>query len=280
MSLTNDPTSQISNAISGVSSLDRYTLESQNASSNSGFSAPPVPSADNNGLPSSNVPYNIRNFSQQRNMVHFFVPEVGTVSMYINPQSINYSFEKVISQERTKGGYSLQYWGETLPTIRLSGHTGSSGVEGINVLYEVYRSEQYVFDSIGLTIASNNSVSGLSDLSTNLLGNTVGSLTNGLFDLNPISQSILPRNIPTLASMAFTVEMYYSGWVFRGYFKSFGFNESADRLGIFNYDIDFVVTQRRGYRTNSLPWQHSATSGPSNNGQGGIPYTFDGTTTY
>ena len=202
--------------------------------------------------------------------------------MYINPQSIRYTFAKVINQERTKGGYVLQYWGEELPTLNISGHTGTSGVEGLNVLYEAYRAEQYTFDSIGLTVASANSVSGLGDLISNTFGNTIGEATSGLFGLNPITQNVLPRNIPTLGSLAFGVEIFYSGWVFRGYFKDFNFDETTDKLGLFSYNINFVVTQKRGYITNYLPWHRSAIQGPSNNDVNGMgpELTFDGKLTY
>ena len=58
--------------------------------------------------------------------------------MYINPQQMNIDEKKVIKQQRTKGGYIIQYWGEELTTLNISGTTGSAGVEGINVLYEIY----------------------------------------------------------------------------------------------------------------------------------------------
>jgi len=220
------------------------------------------------GLPSSKVP------SQQpgaatRNIAHWFVPEVGVVNMYLNPQSIAYNLKKLITNERTKGGYIVQYWGEELTTLALRGHTGSSGVEGLNVLYEIYRAEQYLFDPIALTMAASSSLNGLNSTIDATLGNlgglqsAVSNSTSGLLQVDPASQNILPRNVPSLASIALGMELYWSGWVFRGYFTGFNFTESAERLGLFEYDIAFTVTQRRGYRTNFLPWQHSAINGPS-----------------
>jgi hypothetical protein len=247
-----------------------------------GFVVAPIPSADGNGLPSSKI-VSQRQANIQRNIAHWFVPEVGVVNMYINPQSIDYTHEKVITQERTKGGYILQYWGEELTKLRISGNTGSSGIEGINVLYEIYRAEQYMFDPIALTMAADNSIPGLNDLVDNALGNfggltgLIGAATGGVLGINPASQNVLPRDPPSLATMAFGIELYYSGWVFRGYFKSFSFNESVDHLGLFTYNIDFVVTQRRGYRVNTLPWQRSAINGPSNNDSThGTPLSIQG----
>lgn len=254
----------LTNALAGGNSVGATVFVQNNSDPN----YTPIFSGLDNGFPSSRIP------SQQlgtpvRKMVHWFVPEVGVIQMYINPQSINYSMKKVITPERTKGGYNVQYWGEELTTLNISGHTGSSGVNGLNVLEEVYRAEQYLYDPIALSMAANNSINGLNAMVNSSLGNIGGlsnniqSSTNGVFGVDPASQSILPRNVPSLASIALGIEMYYSGWVFRGFFTNFSFKESSERIGIFDYDIGFTVTQRRGYRTNSFAWQHSAIDGPS-----------------
>ncbi len=250
--------------VSGNNQVSNRSFESD------GFIVPSTPGGDGFSLPSGKVQSD-RQGRAKRNMMHWFVPEVGVVKMYINPNSVNYSFKKLIVPERTKGGYVIQYWGEELPTLTIQGSTGSSGIEGINVLEEIYRAEQYNFDSIGLTLASNNVVSGLADSINN--GSFLGSLTGGILDVNPISQSILPKNIPSLASMAFGVELYWSGWVFRGFFSAFSFDERADAVGLFNYNMQFTVIQRRGYRYNFMPWHHSANDGPSNHDS--IKYSFD-----
>lgn len=242
-----------------------------------GFIVPPIPNADGNGLPASKVPSQ-RLGSATRNMAHWFVPEVGIINMYVNPQQISYNHKKLITPERTKGGYVIQYWGEELTTLQLRGNTGSSGVEGLNVLYEIYRAEQFMFDSIALTMAADSSVTGLSDLidgaigSIGGIGGAISNVTSGILGIDPASQSILPRNNPSLATMALGMELYYSGWVFRGFFTSMNYTESAERLGLWEYDIGFTVTQRRGYRTNSFPWQRSAIDGPSDSKV--IPLSF------
>lgn len=261
----------IASAVAGGTSVLNKSLQNQNVQSfqQNGFVVPPIPTGDGNGLPSSKVP-SLQQAVATRNIAHWFVPDVGIINMYINPQNITYNEKKAISKERTKGGYIVQYWGEELTTLGIRGHTGSSGIEGLNVLEEVYRSEQIMFDPLALTMAADNSVLGLNDLIDSALGNMGGfaaaltSSTAGILGLDPASQNILPRNPPSLAAQALGIEFYYNGWVFRGYFESFQFTESVERLGIFDYDINFVVTQRRGYRTNYMAWQRSATSGPSN----------------
>ena len=242
-----------------------------------------TPNSQSNALPSSSVPY-LQPGLSQRQIINWFVPEVGIINMYINPQQIRYGQQKLIQKIRTKGGYTIQYWGEELQTLAITGNTGSSGVEGLQVLEQIYRAEQLVFDPLALTMIANSSLAGLNGLVNSTLGllggigSALSSATQGVMQVDPLSQNILPQNIPTLASLALGVEMYYSGKVYRGYFASFSYNESTQHLGLFEYDIQFMVTQVRGYRTNQFAWQRSAVAGPSNNSPGGVPLSFQGLT--
>lgn len=253
---------------------------------NSGFNVPPIPSADGNGLPSSKVA-SLRVGQNTRSLMHWFVPEFGVVKMYVNPKQVRYTHKKLIDRQRTKGGFTLQYWGEELDVLTLNGTTGSSGIEGINVLYEIYRAEQYAFDAVGLTLASDNAAQGAAEQIIGGVGNTIGSAISGssiggaigssiaksLFGTDSASQALAAKNIPSLAQYAFGVELFYLGWVYRGYFDSMNVTESADNLGLFDYDLTFFVTERRGYRVNNLPWQKSAIDGPSGEH---IPLSFAG----
>lgn len=243
-----------------------------------GFIVSERPSADGTGLPSSKVISNIPGAKQKRRLMSWFVPEVGVVKMYINPQSIQFSEGKIISETQTKGGFVMQYWGEKLASLTIQGTTGSSGVEGLNVLREIYRSEQLTFDPIGLSMAANSQISGLDDLltgnETGGFGDIIGSGLSNLIGAAAPTSNILPYNIPSLASLALGIELYYDGWVFRGYFTDFSYTDSVQNFGAFDYTMNFKVTQRRGYRTNYMPWHRSAIDGPSNNGTGGIPLTF------
>lgn len=224
-----------------------------------------------------------------RNLVQWFVPETGVVEMYVNPQSISYQFKKHITNQRTKGGYLLQYWGEDLTQLSIQGTTGSSGIEGINVLHDIYRSEQISFDPYALALASdrdaelNDQFSFLGDFPDDSLGGLLTGFGESFTDLvsNAIEtgETAATRAQPTLASLAFSVEMYYSGWVFRGYFTDFRIDERADRLGLFDYSITFMVTQRRGVRPNFLAW-HRQPNGPSNTDPVfGRPYSYAGLAT-
>ena len=240
-----------------------------------GFLIPATFSADGNGLPYTKVTGSKQGRSF-RNIISWFIPEFGVVRMYINPHNITYNYSKLINADRTKGGFTLQYWGENLIDITLTGTTGSSGIEGINMLYEMYRAEQYAFDAVGLTLAASNASTDLASKAVDFLGSSIGStiggksggaigssLLSGVLGIDsPNNNALASKNIMSLAQLAFTVEMYYNGWVFRGYFKDMLITESADNF-LLNYTIKFVATQKRGYRVNYFPFHKSANNGPS-----------------
>jgi len=268
--------SGFSNASTTLNGANPITQRQQASYEANGFLVASTPTADGNGLPFNKITPAI-NAKINRNIITWFVPQFGTVRMFINPQNISYSHKKLITKERTKGGFTLQYWGEDLSQINISGTTGSAGIEGINALEEIYRAEQYGFDAVGLTLAANNAAS---DLSNNLvqgiggaLGRAIGGdnltasaggagLLGGVLGMDSPNNSLSARNIPSLASLAFGVEMYYGGWIFRGFFESMTVNERADNF-LLDYNMVFTVTQKRGYRTNYFPFSNSPVGGPS-----------------
>jgi hypothetical protein len=268
--------SGVNNLAATINGLNPVTQQQLGLAQQSGFLVGATPADDGNGLPFTQISPNV-NASINRNIITWFVPQYGTVRMFINPQNISYVHKKLINKDRTKGGFTLQYWGEELSQLNIGGTTGSSGIEGINMLYEIYRAEQYAFDAIGLTLAANNASA---DVANNLnqgiggaIGQTIGTnnfvqasngagLLGGILGLDSPSNLLSARNIPSLASLAFAVEMYYDGWVYRGYFENMTINERADNF-LLEYSMLFTVTQRRGYRTNYFPWSNSPINGPS-----------------
>jgi hypothetical protein len=273
------------NALNGANPITQSQLASFESN---GFLVASTPSADGNGLPFSKITPAV-NAKMGRNIITWFVPQFGTVRMFINPQNITYNHKKLISKDRTKGGYTLQYWGEELSTLNISGTTGSSGVEGINMLYEIYRAEQYAFDAVGLTLAGNNASADLANGLVQGIGGALGQaiggnsqtaaaggagLLGGILGLDSPNNNLSARNLPSLASLAFGVEMYYNGWVYRGFFENMTVTERADNF-LLDYQMTFTVTQRRGYRTNYFPWSNSPASGPS---QYTTPRSFSGDT--
>lgn len=277
---------------SGIDKISR-AIDGDSNKASQGFSLPANYSADGNGLPYTKMPNN-QSGKIKRNSILWFIPEFGTVTMYINPQQISYAYKKVISKDRTKGGYSLQYWGEELPVLSINGTTGSSGIEGINVIEQIYRAEQYAFDGVGLTLAATNSntAASLAGSIVSAAGSTLGASVGGLFGatggsvgaaigdgllsgilgVDSPNSGLAQKNFPSLAQLAFTVEMYYDGIVYRGFFESMTVTESATDFNL-SYQISFAVTQTRGYRRNYLPFHRSAKDGAS---QYGTPYSYSG----
>lgn len=196
---------------------------------------------------------------RRRQLIRWKVPDLGYVDMYINPQQMTIQERKVISKRRTKGGYIVQYWGEELPVVNISGTTGASGIEGINILRDVYRAEQKAFEKVAKSLTDrlgSFSLSGLAGAVQSAVSNpgkAIGSAIAGLF-----SSGVNPPLLPTLASLALSVELYYQGWVFKGYFTEFSIEESVQQgVGVFTYRMAFQVTDRRGTRTNFMPWHRS-----------------------
>jgi hypothetical protein len=277
----------VGQAAATLNGMNPLTQQQQASYQSNGFLVASTPSADGNGLPFTNITPGVSG-QITRNIITWYVPQFGTVRMFINPQNITYHHKKLISKDRTKGGFTLQYWGEDLSTLNISGTTGSSGIEGINMLYEIYRAEQYAFDAVGLTLAANNASAdvsnGLSQGIGSALGQAIGNsqlsasagagILGGILGLDSPNNMLSVQNIPTLASLAFAVEMYYNGWVYRGYFDSMDVTERADNF-LIDYSMVFVVTQRRGYRTNYFPWSESPSSGPSTYN---TPHSFNGQT--
>jgi hypothetical protein len=60
-----------------------------------GFVVPAGYSADGTGLPYSKVP-TYQEGKLRRNIITWFIPEFGTVRMYVNPSMIRYTFKKII----------------------------------------------------------------------------------------------------------------------------------------------------------------------------------------
>lgn len=236
----------------------------------------------------SQIPAN-RMATVRRQMMRFIAPEQPIVDMYVNPKSVQYKYGKLINKTRTKGGYALQYWGEEMPNLLVQGTTGTSGIEGVNVLLDVYRNEQLMFDPYAIMLEAARDKAEQESFDNELFGNggilgleggTLGALNEAASMASDFLSSAQNRNIlnsrnkPTLASMAFTVEIYWCGEVYRGFFEDFSFTESVDHLGIFEYTFNFKVTQKRGFRTNYLAWHKSPTNGPSNWSAGGPPLSY------
>jgi hypothetical protein len=193
----------------------------------------------------------------KRQMMAFRVPTVGTVEMYINPQNFNVKSSKNWSEVRTKGGFVVQLWGEALDVITISGSTGSASIEGINILENIYRSEQTSFASTNAALRAKLEGSLNSLLANSLSQTQFGREVNKWLNLNASTR-------PTPASLATAMELIYMGVVYKGFFVDFSVTEQASQPGIFDYNMTFKSFAKRGTRSNFMPWSRSPYYGPAN----------------
>lgn len=175
------------------------------------------------------------------------LPNGMAIQMYINPQNFVVRESKQITETRTKGGFVIQYWGENLTQLTISGTTGSSGIRGINVLRDIYRSENRAFD-----LVAQQQLREVERVQQNLDTNSDINRT-----LKNISTDLQNRNFllrPSLAALAVNVLLFYQGVQYKGFFKEFTVTESVANLGLFDYSMSFTATETRGQRKNFMSW--------------------------
>jgi hypothetical protein len=199
------------------------------------------------------------------------------VPLYINPSQVQTNYAKNISETQTIGGFIIQYWGDKITTIAMSGTTGSGGIDAINILYEVYKSEQTSFRNLliirrqKLEKALRESTGGTEDLNIAqaldqvLLNGAFSEIANGwsesmdYFKMAINGESPDTKNkslelMPTLSAFAVSLEMHYQGKVNRGYIESMNVTEDGNNPGHFNYSIQFKSLKEYGERNNFMPW--------------------------
>jgi hypothetical protein len=198
-------------------------------------------------------------YRTRRDVILWRTPGFGFVEMYINPTELRIEQSKVSQTTRTKAGFIYQYAGENLTLLTISGTTGSSGIEGINLLEKIYRSEQLSFDQMAKVLDSNPKAASGVESAMLAMSNAfnIPSIIGGEI-VNSIASTVPPdvysQPFPTLASLAAAVEMNFQGVTYRGFFTSFGFTESASSPGLFEYNIGFTSYSKVGERINFMPW--------------------------
>ncbi len=200
------------------------------------------------------------------------------IPLYINPNSIQTTYAKNISETQTIGGFIIQYWGDRVTTMSINGTTGSGGIEAINILYEVYKSEQTSFRNILMKRnrdlqteikkaqdEANQNVSGLQALDQVLFDGAFTEIANGVSETMDYFKSAITGEdierknepvelMPTLSALAVSLEMHYQGRINRGYIESMTVTENASAPGHFDYAIQFKSLKEYGERKNFMPW--------------------------
>lgn len=196
--------------------------------------------------PGPNVRYMDGISNRDSQVMTWRLPSGVSVQMYINPENFSVRESKQITATRTKGGFVVQYWGDNLTELTLSGTTGSSGVRGIQVLRDIYRAENKGFELVAAT-----------QLQEILEASTEFATGDAAAALDTAAQAVRERNFvlrPSLASLALSLVLFYQGIEYRGYFTGFSMTESISKLGLFDYSMTFQATQIRGKRDNFMPW--------------------------
>lgn len=210
------------------------------------------------------------------------------IPMYINPSSIGTTYNKIIQEVQTKGGFVVQYWGEKNVTLQIQGTTGSAGIEGIYIIERIYRHEQYEFERILSRRLANakekikdEAVRQAQNLNTiqpsqrESLSAKIFQVGNGLETIADVfceSSGSKPEIIgkidssESLGSLATQIEMHHDGLIFTGYFTNFSYNETANEPGLFTYTLGFTILKSEGYRDNFAKWHRSPYSYRSNEG--------------
>lgn len=201
-------------------------------------------------FPNMRLAQGVSNRSQE--IMTWRLPNGAGVQMYINPQNFEVRDSKQINHTRTKGGFVVQYWGANLTQLTIRGTTGSSGITGINVLNDIYNAENRAFDLVAAQ-QTNALVQQLSDssLGSTGFGDVVSQVATQVNQSNFILR-------PSLASLATSILLFYQGIQYRGFFTEFSVTESTDRLGLFDYTMVFMATEKSGVRKNVFAWQKEA----------------------
>jgi hypothetical protein len=228
-----------------------------------GYSFPEASFTSQDVLNFANNNTNLQNFidtpkigEYTRQMLKWKIPKYGWITMFLNPENISIKEGKQITTVRTKAGYIVQYAGEQLTEISLNGTTGSAGMEGINVIRSIYRSEQIAFDDIAEELNRTGPIAELLQLNrgTSSIISAFPPLGSIVSASSDIALNILSQPFPTLASLAVNIEMYFQGLIYRGYFTSLNVTESSQSPGIFEYNLLFTAYARQGARKNFMPW--------------------------
>lgn len=218
------------------------------------------------------------------------------IPCYISPQEMKIQESKLITETLTKGGYLIEYWGEELPIITASGSTGSGGIEAIDILRAVYRNEQIQMDQLlrersrALSQAAESAlqdtssataqagiVSALDSLFENGVSEIIDGTKSVVEEITSIFEDTVEERtnpvtlIPSLGAFAVAVDLYMQGVKYRGFFKDFSVNESAESPGLFDYNFTFKVLKRSGKRKNFMPWHRNPRDANGNPREVSIP---------
>jgi hypothetical protein len=146
--------------------------------------------------------------------------------MYINPSRLSFSQAKVTNVSNTVAGFVVEYWGNDLVSMRAQGVTGS------------FRQVLNDFTTNGRQ--------------TRMIVTPKGSVPEiEVLDLTQRRNTEAYTRFLQLLSFYRTLpetQIIYDGYLYNGYFASFGYSESADMPLMFTFNWEFVSEKEVTYR--------------------------------
>jgi hypothetical protein len=139
--------------------------------------------------------------------------------MLINPDNLNLSYNQLLNETRTLGGFVEEFWGEQLTTFSASGRTAMFYSSGGLTRLDSKTSTAYENFIYFLNIYRNNGKS---------------------YDNK--STSATYKNSNKITSVG-TVVMNYINKDYEGFFDSFTIRELAEKPFYLEYDLSFKVTR-------------------------------------
>ena len=144
---------------------------------------------------------------------------VEPLVMLINPSNLNVAYTHIRTENRTKGGFAVFYWGEEIDTVSASGRTG--------MFYgENFTSEQ------GISIADRKKSEAFENF-------------RKLFEIFKNNGKTYQQNSNRIASFG-TVTMIFMKKEYEGFFESFSVKEEAPKPFTLAYDFSFKVMKTIG----------------------------------
>jgi hypothetical protein len=119
------------------------------------------PKTPPDGSPILNFTMGVENLYDINNNLVFIPP----ITMHIAPNNLNFQYKKIITRQRTRGGWLEQYWGEELDVVTAAASTGSfqildtglitsqrfQSIANINFqeIFDLYKNNACTYDSAG-----------------------------------------------------------------------------------------------------------------------------------
>ena len=160
---------------------------------------------------------------KNKRAIKWVLPNVSPLIMLVNPMNLDLSYNQLVNETRTLGGFLEEFWGEQLTTLSGSGQSALFYNDGGLTNKDLVNTEGYVNFQRLVNIYRNNG-KGYSD-------SRFGTGTN-----------VTSTKIKSFG----VVKMFYMNKSYEGYFDSFNTRRMADKPFNFEYDLSFRIRRAIG----------------------------------